>query len=139
VVTLGFLKKKGKQEKRAEPKTRTGSVSCPVASAPRPNVRLKFEKPPLDLSAIRHCGLTYRRSERIGGTVAAFAWRAEPSSIKGRGKNSVNNRCRIAKHFRPKWNRSCAYFIGTSSHCVFSNTIQNLPCSGAIQRTQEKA
>jgi hypothetical protein len=41
------------------------------------------------------------------------------------GKNSVNNRCRIAKHFRPKWNRSCAYFIGTSSHCVFSNTIQN--------------
>src|SRR5215472_13775018 len=42
------------------------------------------------------------------------------------GKNSVNNRCRIAKHFRPKLNRSCAYFIGTSSHCVFSNTIQNL-------------
>jgi len=27
-------------------------------------------------------------------------------------KNSVNNRCRIAKHFRPKRNRSCAYFIG---------------------------
>jgi hypothetical protein len=23
-------------------------------------------------------------------------------------------------------NGSCAYFIGTSSHCVFSNTIQNL-------------
>jgi len=42
------------------------------------------------------------------------------------GKNSVNNRCGIAKHFRPKWSRSCAYFIGTSSHCVFSNTIQNL-------------
>jgi hypothetical protein len=72
-----FLKKR-KQEKRAEPKTRIGSVSCPVASAPDPNGRLKFEKPPLGLSAIRHCGrLTYRRSERIGGTVAAFAWRAE--------------------------------------------------------------
>ena len=35
------------------------------------------------------------------------------------GRNSVNNRCRIAKHFRPN------YFIGTYSHCVFSNTIQN--------------
>jgi len=52
------------------------------------------------------------------------------------GKNSVNNRCRIAKHFRPKWNRSCAYFIGTSSHCVFSNTIQNLPCSGPRTRSR---
>jgi hypothetical protein len=55
-VRLGSLKKKGKQEKRAEPKTRIGSVSCPVASAPDPNVRLRFEKPPLDLSAIRQCG-----------------------------------------------------------------------------------
>jgi len=26
-------------------------------------------------------------------------------------KTLVNNRCGIAKHFRPKWNRSCAYFI----------------------------
>src|SRR5215831_10624258 len=52
------------------------------------------------------------------------------------GQNSVNNRCRIAKHFRPKWNRSCAYFIGTSSHCVFSNTIQNLPCSGPRTRSR---
>src|SRR5262245_6469211 len=58
------------------------------------------------------------------------------SSLYGRTKNSVNNRCRIAKHFRPKWNRSCAYFIGTSSHCVFSNTIQNLPCSGPRTRSR---
>jgi hypothetical protein len=64
--------KKGRRKKRAEPKTRIGSVSCPVASAPDPNVRLKFEKPALDLSAIRQFGtLTYRRSERIAGTVAA--------------------------------------------------------------------
>src|SRR5215475_9562068 len=33
-------------------------------------------------------------------------------------------------------NRSCAYFIGTSSHCVFSNTIQNLPCSGPRTRSR---
>jgi hypothetical protein len=52
------------------------------------------------------------------------------------GKNSVNNRCRIAKHFRRNENRSCAYFIGTSSHCVFSNTIQNLPCSGPRTRSR---
>jgi hypothetical protein len=84
---LGFLKKKGKEKKTR----RTQDADWQ-----------KFEKPALDLSAIRHCGLTYRRSERIGGTVAAFAWRAEPSSIRGRGKNSVNNRCRIAKYFRPK-------------------------------------
>src|SRR5262249_55453764 len=60
---LGFLKKKGRK-KRAEPKTRIGSVSCPVASSPDPNARLKFEKPALDLSAsdIRyvHITLMYR-------------------------------------------------------------------------------
>jgi hypothetical protein len=28
------------------------------------------------------------------------------------------------------------YFIGTSSHCVFSNTIQNLPCSGPRTRSR---
>src|SRR5215471_17182777 len=33
-------------------------------------------------------------------------------------------------------NRSCAYFISTSSHCVFSNTIQNLPCSGPRTRSR---
>ena len=60
------LAKKGKQKKRAEPKTRIGSVSCPVASSPDPNVRLKFEKPALDLSAIRQFGKTYRRGERTG-------------------------------------------------------------------------
>ena len=48
VERLGFLKQKGKEKKRAEPKTRIGSVSCPVASSPDPNVRLKFEKPALD-------------------------------------------------------------------------------------------
>ena len=63
---LGFLKQKGKEKKRAEPKTRIGSVSCPVASSPDPNVRLKFEKPALDLSAIRQFGKTYRRGERTG-------------------------------------------------------------------------
>src|SRR6516164_2795687 len=52
------------------------------------------------------------------------------------GKNSVNNRCRLPKHFRPKLKSSCAYFIGTSSHCVFSNTIQNLPCSGPRTRSR---
>src|SRR5262249_7923247 len=31
---------------------------------------------------------------------------------------------------------SCAYFIGTSSHYVFSNTIQNLPCSGPRTRSR---
>src|SRR5262249_20712362 len=74
--------------------------------------------------------LTSPRSQAFG---ALFPRR---SSLKGRTKNSVNNRCRIAKHFRPKWNRSCAYFIGTSSHCVFSNTIQNLPCSGPRTRSR---
>ena len=58
-----------KQEKRAEPKTRIGGVSCPVASSPDPNVRLKFEKPALDLSAIRQFGKTYRRGERTGRRV----------------------------------------------------------------------
>jgi hypothetical protein len=52
------------------------------------------------------------------------------------GKNSVNNRCRIAKHFRPKLKSKLRYFIGTSSHCVFSNTIQNLPCSGPRTRSR---
>ena len=27
-------------------------------------------------------------------------------------------------------------FIGTSCHCVFSNTIQNLPCSGPRTRSR---
>jgi hypothetical protein len=78
VVTLGFLKKKGSRKNAPNP--RRGLVVFPVLlqALPDPNVRLKFEKLPLDLSAIRQCGrLTYRRSERIGGTVAAFAWRAE--------------------------------------------------------------
>jgi len=117
--------KKRKQKKHAEPKTRIGSVSCPVASAPDPNVRLKFKKPALaslgapstkqereagvscpvasspdpnvrlkfEKTSIRSVGirhsvcshnanasnitLIYWRSERIGGTIAAFAWRAE--------------------------------------------------------------
>src|SRR5262249_51745380 len=83
----------------AEPKTRIGSVSCPVASAPDPNVRLIFEKSPVDLSAIRQCvRLTYRRSERIGGTAAAFAWRAELYARKARNgsrKNAPNPKTRI--------------------------------------------
>jgi hypothetical protein len=59
---LDFLKEKGKQEKRAEPKTRIGSVSCPVASAPDPNVRLKFERPALDLSTVvGQFGLTRKK------------------------------------------------------------------------------
>jgi hypothetical protein len=29
-----------------------------------------------------------------------------------------------------------AYLIGTSSHCVFSNTIQNLPCSEPRTRSR---
>jgi hypothetical protein len=83
--------KKRKQKKHAEPKTRIGSVSCPVASSPDPNVRLKFEKP----AGVRQFGtLTHRRSERVGGTVAAFAWRAE--------RDTPMPRCGTTTLFRAK-------------------------------------
>jgi len=105
---LGFLKQKGKKKKRAQPKTRIGSVPCPVASSPDPYVRLKFEKPALDLLAIRHSvrshhvnvsniTLAYWRSERIGGTVAAFAWRAERGTPMPRCGTTTLFRAKSAK------------------------------------------
>ena len=40
-----------------------------LQALPIPYVRLKFEKPALDLSAIRQFGKTYRRGERTGRRV----------------------------------------------------------------------
>jgi len=45
----------------------------------------------------------------------------DAGSLNAFGRNEIEN---------------CAYFIGTSSHCVFSNTIRNLSCrveSGMIE------